>query len=221
MNTWLCLIICSKVAEVHLYGIKFPVLEQRDFMEACLSVCNSLYRNNIRKRWGSFLNDHQSWKDAISIYKFNTRIANEMLIAKWIVNSCIRFNAASYLVKYFITFYCHSTHTASPPKINDKSLKAHLDTNPWTTKINLWPWNTQNFYLQNFQWCIVRDWFCTKLFLLLQGPIFFPCRAILFLQVSEGLPVWNMPVLFCQPQTNLTLFTMATLTQLSIPLFPW
>lgn len=50
---------------------------------------------------------------------------------------------------------------------------------------------------------------------------FFPCRAILFLQVSEGLPVWNMPALFCQPQTNLTLFTMATLTQLSIPLFPW
>lgn len=50
---------------------------------------------------------------------------------------------------------------------------------------------------------------------------FFSHKTIVFLQVSIALPVWNMPALVCQPQTNLTLFTMATLTQLSIPLFPW
>lgn len=69
---------------------------------------------------------------------------------------------------------------------------------------DLWHWNTWKFNLQNFQWCTVRDWFCTNVLLLLQGPFFShikqPCS---FRKVSIALPVWNMPVLFCQPQAHL------------------
>lgn len=103
-------------------------------MEACLTVCNSLYRSSIRKRWSSVLSDYQSWKDAISYYKFNTGIANEMLIAKWIVNSYTIFSAVSHLVKYFINFYCHSSHTAPPLKINDKKCQSSFAPKPMNCK---------------------------------------------------------------------------------------